>query len=69
MYDNVLTGYESPRYISFINNGVMQYRVELEFEKGKGDTKYATRMIYRLHSRRHSLLFKVFVLVFKAVRV
>ncbi len=58
-YENVIIGYESPRHISFLNDGWLQYRVELEFEKQPHNVKYPTRMVYRLSSRRNSVLFKV----------
>ncbi len=59
VYDNVLTGYESPRYICFLNDGVLQFRVELDFEKRSDNPQHPTRMVYRLYTRRHSLLMKV----------
>ena len=59
MYDNVITGYESPRYISFLNDGFLKFRIVIKFEKKTDNPDYPTRLVYSVYSRRRSLLFQV----------
>ena len=63
IYDNLVIGYESPRYVSFISDSWLLLRVEIELDKRKS-TAYPTACNWKIYSRRHSYLFNVSSLVF-----
>ena len=62
IYDNLVIGYESPRYVSFISDSWLLLRVEIELDKRKS-TAYPTACNWKIYSRRHSYLFNVSSLV------
>ena len=55
----MITGYESPKYISYVSDTWMRTRVEIQLDKIEGDGQYPTRLTYKIFSRRRNLLVKV----------
>ena len=57
-YDNIITGYESPRFIGYINNAVLQERFELILER-QDNQLYPCQLKVKVYSRRRSYLMHV----------
>ena len=57
-YTNVVTSYESPKYISFICDSWMKLRTEIVLEREE-DSRAPTRLKYRIYSRAKSYMFRV----------
>jgi hypothetical protein len=57
-YDNIITGYESPRFIGFINNGLLQQRMELALER-KDSKMYPCMLNIKIYTRRRSYFMQV----------
>lgn len=57
--DNVILGFESPKYISFFSDTWLKRRIEIELERNEKQSKYPTMLTWKMYSRRRSYLFYV----------
>ena len=57
-YDNVVIGYESPRFISFISDMWVLPRIDLVLTH-RDSARFPTLLTWKMYSRRRSFLFRV----------